>query len=54
MVARYVRRQDDFDISEPEDSKLAVSEDPIKWELLHDYLRSLPTRVRIVKVLVLK
>ena len=34
------------DDSESEDSR-AVSEDPIKWELLHDYLRSLPTRVTL-------
>ena len=24
-----------------------MSKDPIKWELLHNYLRSLPTRVRL-------
>ena len=41
--------QDDFDISESDDSR-AVSKDPIdpiEWELLHDYLRSLPTRVTL-------
>ena len=40
--------QDDSDISKSEDSR-AVSENPIKWELLHDYLRSLPTRIELTK-----